>query len=73
MNRKEEITLGQMRASGVYSLIVYCSDRRCLHWTRVSADRCPDYVALPDLESQFVCQLCGNRGADVRPDFREAG
>jgi len=23
----------------------------------------------PDLEPRFVCQACGKRGADVRPDF----
>jgi hypothetical protein len=23
----------------------------------------------PDIEDRFICQACGNRGADVRPDF----
>jgi hypothetical protein len=73
MNRKQKITLGQMRASGVHSLIVYCADLRCLHWTRINADRWPDHVPLSDLKDQFVCSACGNRRADVRPDFREAG
>jgi hypothetical protein len=26
-------------------------------------------VRLSDLEPQFVCKICGHRGADVRPDF----
>lgn len=29
----------------------------------------PDDMRLSDLESCFVCQGCGCRGADVRPDF----
>ena len=29
----------------------------------------PDQVRLSDLEPRFVCQACGRRGADVRPDF----
>jgi len=24
---------------------------------------------MSDLERHFVCQVCGKRGADVRPDF----
>ncbi|WP_441280014.1 hypothetical protein [Bradyrhizobium sp. 63_E2_N1_3] len=34
-----------------------------------AADRSPDDVRLSDLEPRFVCQACGHRGADVRPDF----
>jgi hypothetical protein len=26
-----------------------------------------------DLEHNFVCQACGNRGADIRPDFEGQG
>jgi hypothetical protein len=33
------------------------------------ADCWPDDVRLSDLESRFVRQACGKRGADVRPDF----
>jgi hypothetical protein len=29
----------------------------------------PDDMRLSDLEPRFVCQGCGSRGADVRPDF----
>ena len=25
--------------------------------------------ALSDVEPDFVCEVCGKRGADVRPDF----
>ena len=43
--------------------------RRCAHAERISADRWPDNVRLSDLEPLFVCQACGRRGADIRPDW----
>ena len=53
--------------AGVRGLSVYCSDYKCA--AKISADRWPDEVRLSDLEPLFVCQACGIRGADVRPDF----
>jgi hypothetical protein len=35
-------------------------------------DRWADHVRLSDLEPLFVCQVCGHRGADVRPLFEPA-
>jgi len=67
--RNQKITLGEMRAMGVHGLLVYCSDYHCSHWTTISADRWPDDVRLSDLEPLFVCQACGTRPAELRPDF----
>jgi len=67
-NRAQKLTLGEMRAIGVRGLLVYCSDYHCSHSVAISADRWPQDVTLSDLEAQFVCQACGNRG-DLRPDF----
>jgi hypothetical protein len=47
-------------------VLVYC---HCGHHIALDADRWPDNVRLSDLEPRFVCQRCGSRGADVRPDF----
>ena len=72
MTRDSKIALGEMRSSGVRGILVYCSDYKCSHSTRISADVCdqwPDDVRLSDLETRFVCQACGKRGADIRPDF----
>ena len=69
LTRQQKITFGEMRASGVRGLLIYCSDFRCSHSTTLSADRWPDDVRLSDLELLFVCQACGERGADVRPNF----
>jgi hypothetical protein len=69
VTREEKITLGEMRTSGVRGLLVYCADYKCAHAVRISGDRWPDHVRLSDLEPLFVCQACGRRGADIRPDW----
>lgn len=35
---RQKITLGEMRASGVRGLLIYCSDYHCSHWTAISGD-----------------------------------
>jgi len=67
--RRSFPTLGDMRASGVRGLLVYCSDYRCSHSMAISGDRWADDVRLSDLEPLFTCTACGTKGADVRPDF----
>jgi hypothetical protein len=65
----EKFTFGAMRELGASGVIVFCSDCRCAHSVKLSADCWPDHLRLSDIESLFVCKVCGNRGADVRPDF----
>src|SRR6478672_8201307 len=65
----QKITFGEMRASGVRDVLVYCRDHRCSHHIAISADFWPDHLRLSDIEDRFVCQVCGKRGADIRPDF----
>jgi hypothetical protein len=69
VKRNQKITLGEMRASGVRGLLIYCSDYKCSHSTAISGDNWPDEVRLSDLETQFTCSACGTKGAEVRPDF----
>lgn len=64
--RPLKITLGEMREMGLRDVLVHC---HCGHHVVLSADRRPDKARLSDLEPRFVCQGCGSRGADVRPDF----
>jgi hypothetical protein len=66
MERPQKITFAEMRDMGVRGVVIYCQDYKCSHST---ADRWPDDLRLSDIERQFVCQACGKRGADVRPDF----
>ena len=69
MKREVKITLGDMRSQGVRGLLIYCGDCKCAHSVAISADRWSADVRLSDLEPLFVCQACGHRGADARPDF----
>ena len=69
MLRAQKITLGEVREIGVRGVLVYCSDYHCSHWTAISGDRGPDDARLSDLEPLFVCQACGTRYAQLRPDF----
>jgi hypothetical protein len=68
----QKITFAQMRAAGVRAVLAYCSSEGCSHWSRLSADRWPDDIRLSDVEPRLVCQACGGRGADVRPDWETA-
>ena len=49
----QKITFGEMRASGVRDVLVYCRDHRCSHHIRISADRWPDHFRLSDIEARF--------------------
>jgi hypothetical protein len=68
--RRTKITFGEMRASGLSGVMVYCADYRCSHLVKLNADRWHDQVRLSDIEGRFVCKSCGRRGADVRPDWQ---
>jgi hypothetical protein len=72
MDRPQKITFGDLRASGVRGVLVYCADYHCSHSTAFSGDRWADDVRLSDLEPRFTCQSCGQRGADIRPNFAPA-
>ena len=62
-------TFGSLRITGVRSVLVCCADDKCSHVVAINPDTSPDSLRLSDIEQLFVCQLCGKRGADVRPDF----
>jgi len=46
MTREQKITLGEMRASGVLGLLVYCADYRCGHLAKIGGDLWPDHIRL---------------------------
>ena len=66
-----KVTFGKMRASSVRDVLIYCRDHRCSH-VETNADGWADDVRLSDIEDKFVCQICGKRGADIRPKFAQA-
>ena len=64
------MTLGNMRANGVRSLIVYCG---ACHRDAVFAVDCyPDAVPVPAFGPRMVCTRCGMIGADARPNWAES-
>jgi hypothetical protein len=67
-----QITFGEMREMGLRGVLINCADYHCSHSIALPADRWPDDVRLSDLEPRFVCQVCGKRGADVRPLYPSA-
>jgi hypothetical protein len=62
-----------MRQSSPTRLLVYCGDYKCAHSIVIDAGQWADDVRLSDLEPKFTCQVCGHRGADIRPLFEPAG
>jgi hypothetical protein len=69
VDRPQKITFAEMRDMGICGLLVYCADYRCSHSIAVSTNQWPDDLRLSDIEHRFLCEVCGKRGADVRPDF----
>jgi hypothetical protein len=66
----ESITLGHMRSHGCRDLLIYCEAIDCHHRSVMNADHLPDDLPIKSLGSRMVCEQCGHRGADVRPDWR---
>lgn len=64
--RPLKITFGKMRGMGLRGILIYC---HCGHNVALSADHWPGDVRLSDLEPRLVCEACGSRGGEVRPDF----
>ena len=72
MQRQQKITLGEMRSDGgPRRLLIYGGDHKCAHSVVISSE-CWPHARLSDLEPKFTCQVCGHRGADVRPLFGQA-
>jgi hypothetical protein len=69
MQRAQKITVGEMRSSGVTGVVVFCSNHKCGHNVTMSAEQWPDEIRLSDIEQQFICKVCGHRGAEIRPNF----
>jgi transcription elongation factor Elf1 len=72
MQRQQKITLGEMRQSGPRRLQIFCGNCKCAHSVVINAHHWSDDVRLSDLEPKFTCQICGHRGADIRPLFERA-
>jgi hypothetical protein len=49
-----KITFGELRASGVRDVIIYCRDHRCSHQIETNADGWPDHVRLSDIACRIA-------------------
>jgi hypothetical protein len=69
MQRIQKITLEKCGSPALpgSSFIAQTTNART-PWS-VDAGRWSDDVRLSDLEPRFTCQVCGHRGADIRPLF----
>ncbi|MDA9393463.1 hypothetical protein WN73_23465 [Bradyrhizobium sp. CCBAU 45394] len=67
-----KITFREMRESGAREIPIYCRDYRCGHHVETNADGWADDVRLSDIGPRFVCERCGQRSAEVRPNFEPA-
>jgi hypothetical protein len=56
----------RVRRGGV---LIYCSDYRCSHHIAIRGIGGPMMFACLILSRPVVCNACGKRGAEVRPDF----
>lgn len=63
------MTLGNMRALGIHSLIVSCG--KCNYEWALLLDACDDTVNVSTFGPRIVCVQCGTVGAEARPNWRE--
>ena len=60
-----------MRVNGVRSLLVRCSNATCRHEKVLNVDAYGDDVSVPSLGPRMRCERCGQRGADVMPNWNQ--
>ena len=65
----QKISFGELHASGVRDVVAAAVIAAVDQHIAISADRWPDYVRLSDTESGSLCTACGERGAEVQPNF----
>lgn len=65
------MTRGNMRANGVRSVIVFCSNVHCGHEAIVNVESLGEDVSVPSLGPRLRRERRGQRGADVRLNWNE--
>jgi hypothetical protein len=63
------MTLANMRANGVRSLLLSCP--ACGHEAVMNVDHLPERVSVPEFGPRLVCTRCGLVGGQARPDWNE--
>src|SRR5450830_1925671 len=65
------MTLGNMRANGVRTLAASCLGRDGNHHRVLDMSGYPGDLPVPSFGPRLRCEVCGHRGADVRPNWNE--
>jgi hypothetical protein len=52
------------------NLLIYCGAVTCNHSIEMNADYLPDDLPIRSLDRRMVCERCGHRDANGRPDWR---
>jgi hypothetical protein len=63
--------LSNMHANGVHMLAVWCLGRNCGHSSILDVAGYPGDVPVPAFGPRLRREVCGHRGADVRPNWNE--
>ena len=63
------MALGNIRANGARSRLVYCSP--CPRTVVINVDVYPETAPVPAFGPRMVCTGCGMIGADARPHWSE--
>ena len=69
---QEKITFGEMRASDVRDVLIYCRIITAAIRRRSTPTAGRIMSRLSDIEPGFVYSACCKRGAEVRPKFSQA-
>ena len=72
MQRQQKITLGEMRSPALADCRSFAATTNALTRSSSMLITGSHDVRLSDLEPKFTCQICGHRGADIRPLFERA-
>jgi hypothetical protein len=65
------MTLANMRALGVQSVMAICEEVLCGHSATLSAVALPDALPVPDIALRLRCSRCGSKAVSTRPSWQE--
>ena len=67
------MTLGNMRAHGVRTVMAHCQAANCAHSASIDVDALLDHFPVPDVSLRLRCSRCGSRNVKTQPAWREGG
>jgi hypothetical protein len=71
-NELRPMSLGNMRAHGVRSVLATCQETSCGHARSVNVDNLSADVPVPDVALRLRCSACGSRNVKTQPDWKQS-